>query len=278
MHMEEGPATGIRLERKGGVARLILDHPPLNVLGHGLRQAMFAHVRTLESCDDIHVVVIESAVAAAFSVGSDLREFPQDELGGIAKIRFEQYLLDHLAGLPQIVVAKLGGFVLGGGAEIMLACDLRVAGRMARFGFPEIRVGALPAAGGIKRLMQDVGPVRARQLVLSGRPIAADEALAIGLVTEVVDDDALEARVEDIVAELMAQPHDGLRLAKRCLRAALPATAIDTAEADAFGALYRGDNLREGVAAFLEKRPPRFNRPTADRQDGGTEMSGGNRG
>ncbi len=277
--MMEDLADGIRLERDGAVARLILDRPPLNVLDQALRQAMFAHVRTLESCDDIHVVVIESAIAAAFSVGSDLREFPQDELGGIAKIRFEQYLLDHLAGLPQVVVAKLCGFVLGGGAEIMLACDLRIAGRTARFGFPEIRVGALPAAGGIKRLMQDIGPVRARQLVLSGRPIAADEALAIGLVTEVVEDDALDARVEEIVAELTAQPYDGLRLAKRCLRAALPATAIDTAEADAFGALYRGDNLREGVAAFLEKRPPRFNRQPADRQNGdGTETSGGNRG
>ncbi|OCK59884.1 enoyl-CoA hydratase/isomerase family protein [Bradyrhizobium sp. LMTR 3] len=251
----------VRLETDGGVARIILEHPPLNVLSVALRRVFFEHVKALESRDDIHVVVVESALPRSFSVGSDLREFPEDELGGVAKIRFEQYLLDHLAGLPQVIVAKLRGFVLGGGGEIMLACDLRIASRNAQFGFPEIKVGGLPVAGGIKRLMQEVGPVHARQLVLSGEPIPADKALAIGLVTEVVDDERLDQRVYDVVAQLLARPHNSLRLAKRTLRAALPPTLIDTAEADAFGALYRGDNLREGVAAFIEKREPRFNPP-----------------
>ncbi len=251
--------NGVRLETEGPMARIVLGHPPLNVLSDALRRALFDHVRTLEARDDIHVVVIESSLPRAFSVGSDLREFPEDELGGVAKIRFEHYLLDHLAALPQVVVAKLRGFVLGGGGEIMLASDLRIAARGAEFGFPEIRVGGLPVAGGIKRLMQDVGPVRARQLVYSGQPITAEEAHRIGLVTEVVEDDALDARVGAVVRELLSRPHDGLRLAKRCFRAALPASGIDTAEADAFGALYRGGNLKEGVAAFLEKREPRFN-------------------
>jgi enoyl-CoA hydratase/carnithine racemase len=254
-------SDNIRLETDRGTARIILDHPPLNVLSLESRRALFDHVKSLESRDDIHVVVIESALPRAFSVGSDLREFPEDELGGVAKIRFEQYLLDHLAALPQVVVAKLRGFVLGGGGEIMLACDLRIASRNAQFGFPEIKVGGLPVAGGVKRLVQEVGPGRARQLVLSGQSIPAETALAIGLITEVVEDDALDRRVGEVVDELMARPHNSLRIAKRTLRAALPATTVDAAEADAFGALYRSENLREGVAAFLEKREPRFNRP-----------------
>lgn len=250
---------GVSLRIEGGVAKIRLDNPPLNVLSNHVRRALFQAVRALESRDDVHVVTVESGATRAFSVGSDIREFPEDELGGIAKIRFEQYLLNHLAALPQVVVCKLRGLVLGGGAEVMLTCDLRIAASTAEIGFPEIRIGGLPVAGGIKRLVQDVGPVQARRLVYSGQSISAEHALSIGLITEVVDDAALDSRVDEIVAELLSRPHDALRTGKRVLAAAIPATDIDSIEADAFGALYRGSNLHEGVKAFVAKRPPRFN-------------------
>jgi enoyl-CoA hydratase/carnithine racemase len=181
-------------------------------------------------------------------------------LGGPAKIRFEQLLLNRFARLPQVTIAKLRGHVLGGGAELMLACDFRLAAESASIGFPEIKLGALPAAGGMKRLVRDVGPVRARDLVLRGRALPAREASGIGLVTECVPDAELDAAVAGLAAELAALPADALRLAKRCIDAAGGPAEIDTAEAEAFAELYRGANLREGLKAFTEKRPPKFNR------------------
>jgi enoyl-CoA hydratase/carnithine racemase len=250
----------VSVEARGAIARLRIDNPPLNILTNATRRALFDAARTLEGQDGIRVVVVEAAGEKAFSVGSDIREFPEDELGGVAKIRFEQYLLDRIALLPQVVIAKVRGFALGGGAELMLACDLRVAADTAQVGFPEIRLGALPAAGGIKRLVQEIGPVRARELVFSGRSIPAERAFAIGLINEVVGAGELEVRVDSLADELAALPQDALRLAKKCVGAALPESRIDTAEAEAFGALFRGANIREGLVAFMEKRPPEFNR------------------
>ena len=250
----------VSLESTGGIARLRVQNPPLNILTNATRRALFETARGLQTRDDLSVVILEAAGEKAFSVGSDIGEFPEDELGGVAKIRFEQYLLDTIAGLPQVVIAKLRGFALGGGGELMLASDLRIAARDAQIGFPEIRLGALPAAGGIKRLVQEIGPVRARELVMTGLPISAERAYAIGLLTEVVDAAALDTHVDELADHLAALPRTALGLAKRCIAAAQPQTRIDTAEADAFGALFRGTDIREGLAAFLEKRPPRFNR------------------
>lgn len=169
-------------------------------------------------------------------------------------------MLNRLAALPHPVIAKLRGLVLGGGAELMLACDIRIAGASAQFGFPEIRLGALPAAGGIQRLLKDIGPVHARELIFSGKQISAERAFAIGLVTELVPDDELDARVDNAAEELATLPKDALRLAKQCISRVWPETRIDSVEAEAFASLYRGGNLAEGLAAFLQKRQPRFDR------------------
>jgi len=260
MMTETGAQTQVSLETRGPVAYVRIANPPLNILTTAVRRALFETARTLQGRSDIRVVVIEGDGDRAFSVGSDIREFPEDELGGVAKIRFEQYMLNTIASLPQIVVAKIRGMALGGGGELMLACDIRIAAQDAQFGFPEIRLGALPAAGGIRRLVQEVGPVAARALVFTGRPVSAARAFEMGLVTEVVETDQLDARVEALVAELVALPREALRLAKSCIAEALPRTAVDTAEAEAFGALFRNGDLREGLAAFLEKRAPQFNR------------------
>lgn len=259
INVDEGQGI-VALKVTGAIARVKVANPPLNILTVAVRRALFNAARALASRDDIRVVVIEADGARAFSVGSDIREFPEDELGGVAKIRFEQYLLDGIAGLPHVVIAKVRGLTLGGGAELMLACDVRVAASGAQFGFPEIRLGALPAAGGIKRLVQEIGPVRARELIFSGRPISAARAVEIGLITELVNEAELDARVIDLAAEFASLPQSALRLAKKCIAVATPATGIDTMEAEAFGALYRTADLSEGLAAFVDKRTPQFNR------------------
>lgn len=249
----------VTLSVDGPVASLTVDNPPLNVLTVAVREALFAHVAALETRRDVRVVVVRSTGPRAFSVGSDIREFPKDALGGVAKIRFEQYLLDRLAGLPQVTIAAVQGLALGGGGELMLACDLRIAAAGISIGFPEIRLGALPAAGGMKRLVTELGAAQARQLVLLGKPIPAERAAALGLVHEVVPADALDARVAELAAELAALPASALRQAKRCIAAIASGGDADTAEAEAFGALFAEADLAEGLSAFLDKRPPRFN-------------------
>jgi enoyl-CoA hydratase len=246
------------LEITGAVALMTVRNPPLNVLSNDVRVAMLAHVNALAERRDVKVLIVRAEGDKAFSVGSNIREFPAEEIGGVAKIRFEQHLLNRLAGLPQVTVAMLNGYVLGGGAELMLACDLRLAGETTQIGFPEIKLGALPAAGGLKRLTREIGPVRAREMILTGATISAARALDLGLVNRVVAAEALEAEMELWARMLCQAPSDALRLAKSCIAAMSDDHAMDSIEADAFATLYRGRNLHEGVAAFLAKRPPHF--------------------
>lgn len=252
---------GVGLSVDGAVATIRLDNQPLNILTIALRESLFERIAEVEARPEVRVVVLEAAGERAFSVGSDIAEFPADELGGVAKIRFEQYLLDRLAALPAVTIAKVAGLALGGGGELMLACDFRILATTARVGFPEIRLGALPAAGGMKRLVRDIGPLHARELVLLGQPVDAARAVALGLANRAVPPEDLDAEVARLAGELAALPGAAVRLAKRTIAVASAPGAVDTAEAEAFGALFRGADLAEGLAAFLEKRPPVFNRP-----------------
>ena len=247
----------VTLEFSGALAHLRINNPPLNILTIKTRAALLERVCELEKREDVKVVIIQGH-ERAFSVGSDIHEFPDDAMGGLAKIRFEQYILDRLAQLRQISIVQLRGHVLGGGAEVMLSCDLRLAGKKAQIGFPEIRLGALPAAGGMRRLVRDIGPVRARELILRGNTISAEEAVRIGLINRAVPEEELEALTEALASEFMALPSDALRLGKKCVDAIFATTGADTTEAEAFVSLFCGRNLHEGVAAFREKRIPRF--------------------
>ena len=254
--------VSLLLERDGRLARLRIDNPPLNILTAAVREALFRCVHRLAEEGGPNVVVLEGAGQRAFSVGSDIKSFPEDEVGAVNKIRFEQYLLDRLTTLPQLTVAKLKGHVLGGGAELMLACDLRIAAEGTQIGFPEIKLGALPAAGGTQRLMRELGPARTRELVYLGESIDADEACRIGLINRVVPAERLDEVTEELVSALLERPANALSMAKRCLAEGLSGSlsAGQTVETEAFAALFNHPNIREGLAAFQEKRKPRFQR------------------
>ena len=252
------PGGTVSLTFEGAFARMRIENPPLNILTNDVRRKILEHVNSLEQRRDVRVVIVEGAGDRAFSAGSHIREFPETEAGGIAKIRFEQHILNRLAALSQVTIACLRGHVLGGGAELMLACHLRLAADTAEIGFPEIRLAALPAAGGMKRLCREIGPARAREMILTGKPISAGRALEFGLVNAVFPSAELAGAVSAMAASLAEGASDALRLANRCIQAATEQSAMDTIEAEAFAELYRGTNMREGLAAFLAKREPRF--------------------
>jgi enoyl-CoA hydratase/carnithine racemase len=254
-----GPET-VRLSVNGPVATLLIDNPPLNVLTIVVRKALLEQIAELEVHDDVRVLVIESAGERAFSVGSDVREFPADEAGGVAKIRFEQMLLDRIAGLASVTIAKIRGMALGGGAELMLACDFRIASADSQIGFPEIRLAALPAAGGMKRLVRELGALRARELVLLGKPVSATRAAELNLINAAVAPAELDAEVDRLCRDLVSLSGHSLRLAKKAIGGIAAGGEADTLEAEVFGALFRKGDLAEGLEAFIQKRPPRFNR------------------
>jgi enoyl-CoA hydratase/carnithine racemase len=249
----------VRLSVNGPIATLVIDNLPLNVLTIAVRQALLDRIAEIDVRNDIRVLIIESTGPRAFSVGSDVREFPTDEAGGVAKIRFEQMLLDRIAGLAPVTIAKVQGMALGGGAELMLACDFRIASEDSQIGFPEIRLGALPAAGGMKRLVRELGALRARELVLLGRPVTAARAAELNMINAAVPSGELDAEVNRLSRDLVSLSGHSLRLAKTAIAGIAAGGEADTLEAEAFGALFRKADLAEGLEAFVQKRPPRFN-------------------
>jgi enoyl-CoA hydratase/carnithine racemase len=142
----------------------------------------------------------------------------------------------------------------------MVACDFRIASLESRIGFPEIRLGALPAAGGMKRLVRELGAMRAREFVLLGKSVDAAKAAEIGLINAAVPATELDQAVERLVEDIVSLPASSLRAAKRAIAAIAAGGEADTIEAEAFGSLFRTPDLAEGLAAFVEKRKPRFNR------------------
>jgi enoyl-CoA hydratase/carnithine racemase len=245
-----------------GVALVRLDRPPVNALNHQLLTEL------ADLVDGLHVdaaagtlrAVVVAGNERAFAAGADIKEF-SDRVQARRLGRAFRGALDGLASLPVPVIAAVTGFALGGGCELALACDLRVAGAAkTRFGQPEIQLGLIPGAGGTQRLARLVGPAVAKDLVWTGRQVDATEAQRIGLVDRVVADaDVLTAALAWAGA-LAAGPRLAVAAAKRAVDGGLAlglAAGLDL-EAGEFAALFDTADAREGTAAFVDKRPPRF--------------------
>lgn len=165
--------------------------------------------------------------------------------------------LNAVAAIPRVTIAAIGGYALGGGCELALACDLRVAADRAKLGQPEILLGIIPGGGGTQRLARLVGPARAKDLILSGRQVGAEEALAIGLVDEVVPGDELEAHVRSRAAAFAAGPVQAQALAKRAIDEGLDRTLAAglTLEQELFLASFATEDAAIGINSFLEHGP-----------------------
>lgn len=243
-----------------GVALIRIRSEPLGVLRQGVKRALFAALARLEDDANVRCLIVTGS-GRAFSVGSDVREFRRDAAWQAEAATNDQgfnLALEH-SRLPAI--AMCNGLTLGGGNEMAIACDLRFAARSARFGFPEVKVAAFASAGGTQRLPMLIGAGRAMDLLLTGRIIDAEEALAIGLVDFLVEDEELEARTLALAIELAALPADAVAITKRCVTTGLREGRIagHALEDQLTVELGLTEDAAEGQAAFLEKRVPRFN-------------------
>ena len=247
----------------GRVSRLTLDNPPLNLVTRTLLDALGAALEALEAADagDVRAVVVTGRGARAFSAGSDVRDFEaQRGPGGRARHELESGVATRLARLPMPTIAAIEGNALGGGLELALCCDLRIASEEAKLGLPEVRLAVTPGAGGTQRLPRVVGAARAKQLILTGAVLTADEAERIGLVSEVVPAGQAVARATAIGEEIARRGPIAVREAKRLIDRASESSLDDglAAELDASDRVFATDDMLEGARAFFAKRDPDY--------------------
>jgi enoyl-CoA hydratase len=250
-------AESVLLEREGRVAILTVNRPDkLNALNQQVRDEALAHLAAIESDDGVGVVVITGAGEKSFIAGADIKEFEgRSPLDQREAMRFPR-VFDAMATFPKPVIAMINGFCLGGGCELAMSCDLRIASDRARLGQPEINLGIIPGGGGTQRLPRLVGLGQAMKMVLTGDMVSAEEALRIGLVDEVVPHEELRARTLELAAKIAAKSPLTLRVAKEAVRAS-QRLAIEEGilyERDLFCLCFSTEDKQEGVAAFLEKR------------------------
>jgi len=252
----------VRLEL-GTIAHLTLDNPPLNLVTRELLTEMGAALDILEGSfpGDVRAVVVTGAGDRAFSAGSHVKEFEsQRGPNGRERHALESGVADRLARLPMPTIAAIEGNALGGGLELALCCDIRVASETSRLGLPEVRLAVTPGAGGTQRLPRVVGVARAKELILTGRVLAADEAERIGLVSRVVPAGEARAAADEIATEIAARGPVAVREAKRLVDLASDvdlATGL-AAELDASDRIFATDDMLEGAEAFFAKREPQY--------------------
>lgn len=247
----------------GRVALVELDNPPLNLVTGELLDALDAALARLEAAaaGDVRAVVVAGRGERAFSVGSNVRDFERHRgPEGRARFELEARIAQRLAGLPMPTIAAIEGNALGGGLELALCCDLRIASERAQLGLPEVRLAVTPSTGGTQRLPRIVGTARAKELLLTGRVIGAAEAEGIGLVNEVVPAGQAVARATAIGGEIAERGPLAVRAVKTLIDGALDRdlAAGHAAEVETSVRIFATDDLLEGARSFLEKRPPEY--------------------
>ncbi len=245
----------------GKIAKVVVNRPnKLNALNGEVRCAMFGALDDLANDDGVRVVVITGAGNRAFIAGADISEFkdarPVEQYDNMERGN----IYDAIERFPKPVIAMINGFCLGGGCELAMSCDMRVASTAARIGQPEINLGLIPGAGGTQRLPRLVGEGWAMRLIMSGEFVTGEKAAQIGLVEAAVEPDDLEDHVMQLAAKIASRSPVALRAAKESILAArrMPLDEGLKFERSWFSLLFSTDDMAEGVAAFLEKRRPNF--------------------
>lgn len=251
-----GAVSGlIELDRRDdGLAVVTLNNPKVNALSTALLHQLRDAARALT--DEPPRAVLVTGGPKVFAAGADISEFGgPDEAATVGTAFLEA--LEAVAAIPRVTIAAVGGYALGGGCELALACDLRVASERARFGQPEILLGIIPGGGGTQRLARLVGPARAKDMILSGRQVQADEALRIGLVDRVVPTEQFEQAALDWALEFASGPSTVAGLAKAAIDRGLDAdlAAGLRTEQELFVESFRTDDSQIGVASFREHGP-----------------------
>jgi enoyl-CoA hydratase len=247
----------VRVERDSGVATIRLDRPPMNALNAQVQDEIAAAAAEVDADPAVRAVVLFGG-EKVFAAGADIKELAEATFAQVAvDSRRLQAAFTTVARIGKPVVAAVTGYALGGGLELALCADFRVAGEGARVGQPEILLGIIPGAGGTQRLPRLVGPARAKDIVFTGRFVGAAEALNIGLVDKVVPDAEVYRAACELAARFAGGPAVALRAAKQAIDAGLEVD-LDTGleiERLNFAALFATEDQRAGMRSFIENGP-----------------------
>ncbi|BBY38037.1 enoyl-CoA hydratase [Mycobacterium mantenii] len=245
----------VLIESDNGIATIQLHRPPLNPLSTVMRDALIVAIRAVADDPDARACIVHGG-AENFAAGADIK--------ALAAMGYEQIVtwnerLHHaftaLSKLPIPVIAAVNGYALGGGLELALAADFRIGSRACKVGLPEVTLGIVPGSGGTQRLSQIVGRSTAKLLIMTGRQIAADEALRLGILDEVVEPDDTVGRARQLAETLAAAPRYAVRAIKECVDAAVPLD--DTAlalERSALAGMFATGDRDEAMTRFLHRR------------------------
>ncbi len=253
--------SNILTEIKDHVAILKINRPQaLNALNDEVLRDLGEAFNEAEKNDDVYVVII-TGEGKAFVAGADIAQMK--DFGAVQGKAFGVYgnnVFLSIENSVKPVIAAINGFALGGGNELALACDIRIASAKAKFGQPEVGLGITPGFGGTQRLPRLVGSAKAMELILTGKTIKADEALAIGLVNKVVEPEALMDEAMAMAQAICANAQIAVRQSKACINRGLQTDIVTgiSFEAEAFGLCFATEDQKEGMTAFVEKRDKNF--------------------
>ncbi len=252
----------VRVERDDDVATVVIDRQEkLNALNPQVIEELGQAFESLREEEDVRGIILTGAGEKAFVAGADIGVLSEmTPTSGVEVSRQGQEVLRAIERFPKPVVAQVGGYALGGGCELALACHLRVASEKARFGLPEVGLGIIPGYGGTLRLARLVGLGRALELTLTGEMVGAERAYEMGLVNQVAPADELSDRTRELMGKITRNAPVALRLALESVYHGLDTGAEDALghESALFGLLASTEDMKEGMSAFLEKRKPSF--------------------
>lgn len=254
----------VELRKEDQVATLVINSPPVNALSSEVTAELMQHLEELTRDNEVRVVILTGAGDKAFVAGADIKEFPilfQGKAGLAAEFALAGHkMFNALDNFPKPVIAAVNGLALGGGCELALACDLRIAADTAQFGLPEIKLGLFPGGGGTQRLPRLVGEAKAKELMYLGDSISAHEALQIGLVNRVVPSQELAAETMKLAQKMASRPGVALNLIKQAVKRGSQVSLEEglKIEADLFDRVFLTEDVKEGVMAFIEKRKANF--------------------
>lgn len=251
----------VQLEVQGGVGTILLNRPPMNALSFQVQEEIRQAALEASQREDVRAVVLYGG-PKVFAAGADIKEMAQASYQDmVARSNALQASFTAVARIPKPTIAAITGYALGGGCELALCCDLRIAGEKAKLGQPEIQLGIIPGAGGTQRLPRLVGPARAKELIYTGRFVSAEEALHIGLVDRVVPDDEVYSAAMDMAEQFARGPAYALRAAKEAIDRGLEVDLETGLEIERvqYAALFATEDRAIGMKSFVENGPGKAN-------------------
>ncbi len=250
----------VLLHIEEGIAVITINNPPLNILDANVVNGLLQVTTDIRNHAEVKVVVLTGQGTRAFMAGGDIKSFPEligkGEEVAYQGSKFLQEPLDAIMNLPCPTICVLNGLALGGGCELALSCDVRIAEEHMEIGLPEVKLGLFPGAGGTQRLPRLIGVSKAKELIFTGDPVPAAKALEIGLVNEVVKTGEGMQAAYTLARKISRHSAKALQYAKHAIDEGLNGSLEEGLETEAryFGKVFQTEDVKEGVSAFMEKR------------------------